>query len=654
MKPIKKEFEFLLDNEGSGSSHSFRVYKKKDEIGRLLFNDLLEKMVFNEKLGFYVFYLDDINKNVGLVPQLYGVVGLLNMITRFNIQINEEERKKIDSALTYILDYIEGGNKNQYDFSPYIDEEVNKKIFLSTKHKFILSETWALSLFVMIRRAYTSKMMDFDPATMKRINANIKYLIKSFVENVVGTPENPEGWAYSTQRNLPASLYFTHAVLETYSDVDDCIMGTSEGVMRDDELIDFIGKNEDDELYVEKFKDLCEKIGDRTWNLYKNDLKDNFVDDKYYDGFQKIKKEELFNIKRSNSLFNTVFIINILFYSYENTRNTDESDEVVALYKNAFQYLFNAYEELRKINRETGIEKYILYFEGNDENTKQLNETIIPMETLMPLMVNALNKIALYIYKYPQQDMTNLFDYILENRSKDKWLWEKRRYDLLVTQRYEGAFIAYFEYYDEYERDYVGAAKSKEAIEEDLRADLRIEIEKEYKKRFEKELKEAVANETKEIGNSFVIENEINKRIDTKIKDKSLEIINDMIEKMTIYNKLQSQQKKTFEWTEEEKRFYNNFNEYIKSYLYNDFKEATNNDNEKMSEVEENTYKDIKEFVKKYIELNNSNLSRNSKIKLSSILELLESYITAINKYNNSHKNSPIDPISGFEKIINN
>lgn len=653
MKPILKGFEFLLDDGAKDSSHSFRIYKRKEEIGKDLFNDFIEKMVKDEKSGYYVFYLDDINKNVGLLPQLYGITGLLNMINRFDIKINNDERKKIDSGILFILDYVERDGKYQYDFSPYVENEVNKKVFWDTKHKFILSETWALSLFLMIRKAYTSKAMDFDSDIMDRIKKQVKFLFKNLVENVSGTLENPEGWAYSTKKGLPASLYFTHAVLETYSDVDDCILGTSEGVMKDDELIEYVGKNDDDELYVDKFKELCEKVGDRTWQMYKNDLKDNFVDDKYYEGFQRIKKEGLFNIKRSNSLFNTVFIINILFFSYENTRNKNESDEIVAMYKNAFQYLLSTYDELKKMNKETGIEKYILYFEGDDENTKQLNETIVSMETLMPLMVNALNKIALYIYKYPQQNMTDLFDYILENRNRDKWLWEKRKYDLLVTQRYQGAFIAYFEYYDEYERDYVGAAKTKESIREDLLADLRVEVEKEYKEKYDRKLKEAVAIETKEIEKSFVIENEINKRIEDKIGDKSLEVLNALIKKLTEYNKASAQEKKSFGWTEGEKQFYFGINEYIKSYLYKDFKEAADNDVSKIGAIETSTYNGIEDFVKRYIELSNSNLSRGSKVNISSLLDILESYVTAINRYNNSHKNNPIDPISGFDKIIN-
>ena len=651
MKPIKKGYEFLLENpkDNENVDRSFRIYKKMDEIGRYLFDDLYNILQKDEKSGKYAFYLNDTNKNIGLMPQLFGCVGLLNMISRFKIKVKDDEKNRIYDLLDLIFEYI--GDKNKYDISPYVDDSVNKRVF--AKHRFIMTETWALSLFVMMRQLQNLNIMSFKKEHMDKAKDGIKFIIKDLLNSVVGVAGKPEGWAYSTQRDLPPSLYITHAVLETYSDIDDCILGDE--TKKDDEIIEYVGKDiDDDEYYIYKFKDLCEKIGDRTWHRYKKVLRNEFIDDKFTGEFQNISKDNLFITRRSNSLFNTLFVINILFYSYENVRNQEEKDDVILLYKLAFQNLTNVYDELQKANRENSVEKYLFYFEGDDENTKLLNENVLQMETLMPMMVSTLNKIALYVYKYPQQDMTNLFDSILEKKADDKWLWEKNRYDLLVTQRYETAFLSYFEYYEAYERNYATTRNEIDAIREEVKKEVRLDVENKIRDEFQKKLQEDIAKEKLKISESFIIENEINKRIDEKINNNTLEIVNSVIETAIKYNKATAQQKKSFFENEANKRFYDNLNEYAKSILYTDIKNIVDDgDEEKIASLESDTINDIKTFIKKYVEFNARNTNRTNKIQLSSILEVLESYITAINRYNNSHKDSKIDLINGFDKIIN-
>lgn len=653
MKPIKNGYEYLLSENSvvDENEQSFRIYKDERDIGRYLFDDLYKKMVYNDELKAYIYYLNDNNMNVGLLPQLYGCLGLLNMINRFQIEITKEEKERIDALLCNILDYIENGNKgHRYDFSPYLAPKVNEKIF--SKYNYVGTVSWALSLFVIIRHLNNLKILTFNESILNRVNEKIKYLVKNLIDSVVGGSENPIGWGYSTQKDVSQSLYYTFLVLETYSDIDDNIMD-SVGNKKDNELIEFIGKDPDDnEYYIDKFVKICTKIGDNTWNIYKNDLKNSFVDDAYKKDHQIIKNETLFNVRRSNALFNTLFIIDIMFCTYENIRNKEESEDIVSLYTVAFQNLLNVYHDLKKANRETSVEKYILYFDGEDENIKLLNENVIQMETLMPLVISTLNKIALYIYKFPQQDMTDLFDIMLDKKSDDAWLWEKNRYDLLVTQRYEGAFIAYFEYYDKYERNYAKKSKNDQELRADIKKELKTEVEKEIEKEYERKFAEKLDEAAKQLGNEFVIENEINKRIDEKIEKEGVKIVNKLLNKAIEYNNASAQQKRNFDFTNSQREFYENLNKYFISLVHADIKDVADGNEEKMLEIEKVAIDEAKEFTKKYIELSNSNLVRNNKVKLSNLLDLLESYLTAINKYNNSHKNDTINPLTGFDKMI--
>ena len=655
MKPIKKEFEFLIENQSGNGT--FRLYKDRGVLGQKLFKDLMSKIGGTDLDGKPIegFYFDDINKKVGFCSQIYGLNGILLMLSSFEVEISDEEKQKIINIIKYILDYI---GKNHYDINPYIDNEVNEHLF--TNYRYIGSETWALSLFVTLRQLDNSGVLKLDKETSEKVKGHIKFILKDLVDNVIGSEETPLGWGYATGCKEP-SLYFTYNVCETYSDVEDFILGNREGTLPDEEMIEYIngGIKEKEEFITERLTKIVSKVGDRTWKLYKEILKNGFVNDVFTENHIEITKNDILNSARSNAAFNILYIINILFFTGTDERNEEEREEIVKSYRYAMQNIFNLYDDLKSLNKESIVDRYVLQFENNhkagDYFSKELNEYIIQIESLMPVIIKTLSKLAFYVYQYPQQNMTDYFDEILDNKMEGRYLWEKRRYDLFATERYIEAIMAFFDYYDKFEKDYANEVNDRDKIKEELKSEVEFEIERKYQIEFKNKLESELIEKSKEIAENFPIENLINKRIEEKISEKGVQLISRTIEKIIKYNSLPSTRKKEVDFTDDEVQFKSSIEKVILSYFNNSFNDIAGEDN--VSELEIKTIDEMKAFVKAFIQFVNKNKSKNDKDKISSttLFELLESYVKSINQYKNKPENinSKISYSNGFEIFKN-
>ncbi len=132
MKKVNKVCSELLEN---GSGGVFRIYKERSKIGYKILNDLLPKrdgIYTKNGIQYRGFYLNDKDRTVGLLSQLYGSSGLFTLINRFNVLsgINDESIDTdglvsgIISTLLDVLDYVEDNN---YDMNPLIDSDLKDR-----------------------------------------------------------------------------------------------------------------------------------------------------------------------------------------------------------------------------------------------------------------------------------------------------------------------------------------------------------------------------------------------------------------------------------------------------------------------------------------------------------------------------------------------
>lgn len=663
MRTILKEFEDLI--ERTEVKGTFRIYKKRSYLGNKILTSLVQKRDGDyQKEGkvFHGFYLNDRSKDVGLLSQLYGASGLFSLINRFNVldEMTENEQliRGIKSSVLDVLDYVE---KNGYDLDPYIDDKTNALLFHEAGNMYIGAMTWALSLFVSTRKAIRNKILNFnykeesdEQEKLKlRLNVQIKKIIQFFLDNVIDN-DNGFGWGYANGCEEP-SIFFTYSVIEAYSDFEDNAI-----LDEDAELLDYLNQGiekEEDRIEI-RYRNLCFAIGDRTWYFYKDYLKTSFFSDKFNGTIEIISKEEILKTTRSSVLFNSLYILFILFYSYMNARDEiydifvkkirsqnkqpeyrteEEKNEIINSMTRCLQMIQNFYEDLRDSGNASIVDKHIISFNQKNsripEISKMLNEESIQASSFLPMLVKANNLVAYHIFQFPQKTMTDLFDEILLAKNKDSWLWENRRFDLLSTERYIEAIADYFDYYDSYEKNYAEKILKKEELSREITKKITSENDKKLNMQLEKERliqsKSIREDIEQKIRSEYIIEPQINKKIELYVNEeieKSLKsLLFGSLNKIIEQNRASLDKKSSIPILNEfEQMLKQTIENYLKSYLANmiyfvqaDYEVGT-------KELEAETYKDIKDFFRKYIDFVAQNVGKYDKEKLSDIFGLLE------------------------------
>ena len=540
-----KEFKITLPSKYhyliKDMDETFRLYSDRSEIGKLVLASLEKRRDGVDENGKPKngFYMSSKSKEVGFLSRVYGANAMFTLMNRYGIDMSAEQKAQMKSDLNDIMQDIRA-HKDHYTLAPVLDQDTNYELFVDEGNDYVGAMTWSLSLFCQARVAERNGVFSFTEEEHDELFRRIKDIIKFFVKNVIGTCENPLGWGYANNCKEP-SLFFTYSVVEAFADFDDNVL-TGGALGRDHDLISFIDTAESgSDCYTQLYQDICFKIGDRAWDIYKDVLKSDFFSDNFSESFKIVTKDEILNSSRSSVLFNTLYVIFILFYSYTNGRHADtDGEEIVDSMTLALQLIQNFYDELCAIGKESIVDRHILAFDQQhewvDDFGKILNEENIQASPFLPMLVKANNLIAYYILMFPQKKMGELFDMMLIAKMDDEWLWDKRKYDILSTERYLESIADFFEYYDKFERSYAERSINNVKLKKDLKAELTPVIYDDVRSKLEDAHKKNVEKVKRTMSKNYPIEVAINSRIENMIKERSLELLNDSIEKIIKYN----------------------------------------------------------------------------------------------------------------------
>lgn len=636
MKELPAKFRFLIKDQ----DETFRLYVDRSEIGKKILDSLERKTDGVDSIGNAVkgFYLSSRNKEVGLLGQLYGLNAMFSLMSRYGVPFEEAQKEELKHGIGYILEYLKNSD-GCYDLNPVLDAEVNNELFVDKGNNYLGAMTWALSLFSAARVADRKGLIDLTEEERADIFKNIKNIVKFFVDNVIGDEEQPLGWGYANGCTEP-SLFFTYSVIEAFADFDDNVLSNA-ALGADEELINYIngekGGNEEEEEYwlTNRFQNLCFKLGDRAWEIYKDVLKSNFFSDNFSEKFKIITKEDILNSSRSSVLFNTLYVIFILFYSYTNRRNEEEGEEIVSSMTLALQLIQNFYDELRAVGKESIVDRHIIAFDQPHDQIKDfgklLNEETIQASPFLPMLVKANNLIAYYILEFPQQQMRELFDMMLDAQmdGDDNWLWDKRKYDLLSTERYIESIADFFDYYDKYERNYADKSTTDTQRKKEITEEITPSLEQKVKRRLEAAHKKDMDKVRRDIEKDYPIEVSINQRIDAKIEERAMLLLNETIDKITKYNSVPQKQKAGVEesFTPAQKQLKDGIERMVMSYLGDDIRVKARAANEMSETLLSDALKaDISKFISAFVEFiayNNATLPEDKKLSLSDIFKVL-------------------------------
>lgn len=638
---LPEKFQFLILDD----KQTFRLYEERSVVGVKMLKAILGKTQTVDFRGETVngFYMSDRNKEVGLLSQLYAGNAMFTVMNRYGVELREYQIQRTKETILYVLNYLED-NDNCYDLNPVLDPDVNDKLFVSSGNNYVGAMTWALSLFTSARVAQRSGIIEFTEKEQEQIFKQIKRIIKFFVENVVGTEAEPLGWGYTNGCTEP-SLFFTYSVVEAFADFDDNVLGgilndkEEQALRRDDELVDYINASiyeHDEEPLIDRFANLCFSIGDRAWDLYKDVLRTDCFSDRFDSNFAIIPKDEIFRSSRSSVLFNTLYVIFILFYSYTNARQKDEevSKDIIETMRLALQLVQNVYDELTAMGKESIVDKHIIAFDQPHAQIKDfgklLNEESIQASPFLPMFVKANNLISYYILKFPQKQMSEFFDQMInEMNEHDDWLWDKRRFDILSSERYFEAFADFFDYYDEYERNYADKAKSRKDIRDEIEEKLTPRLESKVKKELEKRHQDEIKVIRENMAAEFPIEAAMNERIDQKIQERAMGILTESINAIIAYNEAPNNEKDDHKknFTDEQLQLKESIEKLIMSYLADDIRSEADDASEMDRNVLAVAVKDdftkfVTAFVK-FIAHYNANLPEEKKLSMADIFDII-------------------------------
>lgn len=480
-----------------------------------------------------VFFSDERDQRLGYLSNIYGNTGVLSLINRMKYKYTDDDLEMLKNNFYYIMDYVE---KNGYTLYPYLSEEENvvpvtdkgysKNFFDKQNYPYVGAMTWALSYFVSIRRAISNGLIDIESTYSDKIVKQIRTIIEWFNKSVILDENNsPIGWGFTPGCKTP-SLFFTYSVLEAYSDFEDNVVAVMDDEDDDDDdmvktskdidLLDKINSNfSGDGIHI-VWRDNCYRIADNVWENYKKVMKDNFVDDTFPTGYKVITRDDILKSNSSNALFNSLFLVFILFYGYVNVRHSEE--DVLLTMTSALQNVQRTYEQLRKESLEYLVDSYIIPFKSmHDRNQdiyiKYLNSKSLMDATLIPTLVKANNLIAYHIQRYPVQQMGLFFIEMFDNAAANDWIWEAGQYDVKITERYIESIADFYQYYNVYERPFLKKAATN-AAERQAREERANKLaQKKADEKIELRVSEKLSEEKVRISAEYTIENAITEKV---------------------------------------------------------------------------------------------------------------------------------------------
>ena len=299
------------------------------------------------------------------------------------------------------------------------------------------------------------------------------------------------------------------------------------------------------------------------------------------------------------------------------------------------QLIQNFYDELRTSGKESIVDRHIIAFDQPHETIKDfgklLNEETIQASPFLPMLVKANNLIAYYILEFPQQQMREFFDMMLDAQmdGKNDWLWDKRKYDLLSTERYLESIADFFDYYDKYERSYADKSTTDTQRKKEITEEITPRIEQKVKKNLESAHRKDIADLRKNMEKEYPIETAINHRIDKKIEEHAMGMLIESIDKIIQYNTAPQKQKVSIEesFTPEQKQLKASLEKLMMSYFADDIRvkaKAANEISETVLAEAVNT--DIEKLIGAFVEFiayNNVNLPDDKKLSSADIFKII-------------------------------
>ena len=379
------------------------------------------------------------------------------------------------------------------------------------------------------------------------------------------------GWSFQKPDGNPddygASIYFTYHATNAYVSLynafphilnseffTDRVKSEDEKTDTDKALEEEVKKFSDSQLKkhnidilflkrhksdIKRFRAMCSSDGRYFDTMLKNkdiDLSFDYVKN----GFGKVSVSQVLDSQKNNYVMETLFVIAILMNAGvdEDYESIGQDDYIYIQISYALTNIKKVYNVLRRNNREDLIGSFVLSSSlftekipsKHDELIRKFRNSCENISTydLVPLLCNTYSIIFSYLIKYPNKDMVDNLELIMENRALgDNWTWDKDGFNINNNLYYIVAIENFYDYYNEYELPYTSFGIEYNAVAENALNELRAKVDEvEDKKRRLAELQDQLDNKSSELDNQVIA-------LAQKVFDKNFESrLNAYIEKM--------------------------------------------------------------------------------------------------------------------------
>lgn len=184
--------------------------------------------------------------------------------------------------------------------------------------------------------------------------------------------------------------------------------------------------------------------------------------------------EDITNSTTNDAMINTILHILILLYAgvdidYKLIATENNVPAIIDDFYDEMQYaiqnILRCYKKLNAADKSYIVDQYVLSFKEKMPSdfaslAKTLRRQRIQVASTLPLLIIANNEISKYLVRYPQKQNMEYLAMIMRNRNLDKnsnveWAWDRDGYNITSQNYYIRALNDFYNYYDQYEANYI-------------------------------------------------------------------------------------------------------------------------------------------------------------------------------------------------------
>ena len=184
--------------------------------------------------------------------------------------------------------------------------------------------------------------------------------------------------------------------------------------------------------------------------------------------------EDITNSTTNDAMINTILHILILLYAgvdidYKLIATENNVPAIIDDFYDEMQYaiqnILRCYKKLNAEDKSYIVDQYVLSFKEKMPSdfaslAKTLRRQRIQVASTLPLLIIANNEISKYLVRYPQKQNMEYLAMIMRNRNLDKnsnveWAWDRDGYNITSQNYYIRALNDFYNYYDQYEANYI-------------------------------------------------------------------------------------------------------------------------------------------------------------------------------------------------------